>query len=212
MATGSCEVHRTERPPWHRAASELELARGTTTIATVTSQSSGYIRTVDTQWLRGHGQSVVMTTELIILLLQDFPRLSTDTVTCIEQENGHQQLRGASHRKPAWHCAASGLEHARRTTPIVTVTSKRSGYIRTVDTQRLRGQGQSVVMRTELIILLLRVFLCSAPTPSPASSKKTTTGSCEHRHRHLHREGKRPPAAATCIASKDHHGIVLLLN
>ncbi|KAL1428741.1 hypothetical protein MTO96_016915 [Rhipicephalus appendiculatus] len=28
-----------------------------------------------------------------------FPVFSTDTVTCIEQENDHRQLRGASHRK-----------------------------------------------------------------------------------------------------------------
>ncbi|KAL3192177.1 hypothetical protein MRX96_059288 [Rhipicephalus microplus] len=123
-----------------------------------------------------------------------FPVLSTDTVTCIEQENGHRKLRSAHIERPPWHRASYGLKDAPGTTPLTTLTFKRSGYIRTVVTQWLRGHGESVFMRTEPIILLLQVFLCSAPTPSPASSKKTATGSYE------------------VLTSKDRRGIVLLLD
>ncbi|KAL3182207.1 hypothetical protein MRX96_007414 [Rhipicephalus microplus] len=193
-ATGSCEVPRIERPPWHRAASGLEIVRGTTPIATVTSQRSGYIRTVDTQWLRGHGQSVVMRTGLIILLLQVFLCSAPTPSPASSKTIATGSCEVHRIERPPWHRAASGLELARGTTPIATVTSQRRGYIRTVDTQWLRGHGQSVVMRTEPIILLLQVFLCSAPT------------------RPLHRARKRPPAAAKCIESKDHRGVVLLLD
>ncbi|KAL3247411.1 hypothetical protein MRX96_057072 [Rhipicephalus microplus] len=177
-ATGCCEVHRIERPPWHRAASELEHACETTQIATVTSQRSGYIRTCHTQWLREHGESVVTRTEPIIQLTPS-PASSEKAAT------GSCEVHRIE--RPPWHRAASGLEHARGTTPIATVTSQRSGYKRTVDTQWLRGHGESVVTRTEPIIQLLKVLLCSAPTPSPASSKKMVTGSCE-----VHRT-ERPP-------------------
>ncbi|KAL3184636.1 hypothetical protein MRX96_005969 [Rhipicephalus microplus] len=135
---------------------------------------------VDSQWLRGHGESNGMRTEPIILLLQVFSVLSTDSVATSRCKVHHIE-------RPPWHRATSRLEHARGTTPIRTVTSQRSGYTRTVDNQWLSGHGENVLMITETIILLLQVFLCSAPTSSP-------------------------PAAVRCIALKDRRGIGLLLD
>ncbi|KAL3209928.1 hypothetical protein MRX96_037569 [Rhipicephalus microplus] len=178
-ATGSCEMHRIERPLWHRAASGLEHGSGTTPITTVISKRSGYIRTVGTQWLRRRGESVVVRTEPINLLLQVFLCSAPTPPAASSKKTATDSCEVHRIERPPWHCAASGLEHARGTTPITTVISKRSGYIRTVGTQWLRRRGESVVMRTKPINLLLQVFLCSAPPPSPASRKKTATGSCE---------------------------------
>ncbi|KAL3209927.1 hypothetical protein MRX96_037568 [Rhipicephalus microplus] len=193
-ATGSCEVHRIEISPWQCAASGLEHERGTTPITTVMSKRSGYVRTVDTQWLCGRGESVVMRIEPIILLLQVFLCSAPTPSPASSKKTATGSCEVLRIERPPWHRAASGLEHARGTTPIKTVMSKRSGYIKIVDTRWPRGRGESVVMKTEKINFLLHVFLCLALTPSPASSKK------------------RPPAAARCIASKDRHGIVLLLD
>ncbi|XP_065287510.2 uncharacterized protein [Dermacentor albipictus] len=70
-AIASCEVRRIQGTSWQLATSGLEHAHGTAPITTVTSQRSSYISAVGTQQSCGHGESAVMKTEPVILLLQE---------------------------------------------------------------------------------------------------------------------------------------------